>query len=183
MPLLVLAVSNSRRKLYTLVAFGGKYIFPDRHEDAKYTEICSKLMDDCMKSFLFKFLTIFGSFSIGMLKTYYASIVLGIKTTTTDAKFPFTGEKSSEEFLLNFILQNLIATFGFFGYFCMEGALRLIILVVNSAPQLIKYELRKLDDKIERNQIASLQIVTTFRNIVQQIMDADRYKSILNTFD
>lgn len=164
-----------------MIDFGGKYLFSNHHEDENYIKICSEQMNNSMRSFMLRFMIMLTTFTIGYTKMNYATIVMGIKTTMLEVKIPFTEEKSNEEFLANYVLQTIIASFGFFGYFGMEIAMELMVIAIAISPKLITFEFQKLIEVIENGQLTPSQVCFTFRNIVQQVMDIDKYKSVLNT--
>lgn len=53
-PFVVLETTSSRFILHRAVDFGGRYIYPDKHEDEKHIEICSNHMDDTVKNVLIR---------------------------------------------------------------------------------------------------------------------------------
>lgn len=132
-------------------------------------------MDKSMRSFISRFMIMFCTFAVGICRLIYTNVFLGIKTTTTEFKMPFTEEKSDIEFTLNFLIQTVLIAYGLFGYIGMESAMEVAVVCVNTASQAIKYEFQKLDANIALRRFNDVQERLTFRNIVQQIMDADRY--------
>lgn len=62
----------------------------------------------------------------------------------------------------------------------IEILMDFIVLTIILSTKLIKFEFRKLDDQIEKAQLTPLQVCCTFKNIVEQMMDIDRYKPALN---
>lgn len=183
LPFLYSGLSKDRYSWDSLIDFGKRYIISDHHEDENYSKICSKEMNKSIRSYMLRIVIMFTTFTIGYTKMNYATIALGIKTTSVEVKIPLTKEKSNYEFGMNYVLQTIIAAYGFFGYICMETAMELIMLAVASSPKLIKFEFQKMDTKIEKGLLNPLQVLFTFRNIVQQVMDVDRYECILITIN
>ncbi|XP_055296748.1 uncharacterized protein LOC129565663 [Sitodiplosis mosellana] len=49
-----MAVTKQRFDLKSWIQFGGRYIYPNQHDDEKYIEICSKQVDRSMRNFLIR---------------------------------------------------------------------------------------------------------------------------------
>lgn len=147
---------------------------PHQHEDENYIDICSNEMDNSIKKFISRFVIMFSIFAIAITKIYYVTIFMGIKTTTTEVKIPFIEEKSNDDFLANIILQTILSSYGLFGFIAMEVGMELNALVVAISSKLIKFEFNKLDEWIERAKLSPMQLCTSLRNIVQQVMDVDK---------
>lgn len=155
------------------VDFGGRYIYPDKHEDKKHLGICSEHMDDAIRAFLIRITIMCLSFCVaqyGILRAYYID---GTIATLTEVRIPFTAAKSKAELMGNFILEYVIALHGFPAYIFMDIILELIIGIAIIAPKLMANEFRKLDDAIENEKFTKLQVYLTFRNIVEIALDAE----------
>lgn len=85
----------------------------------------------------------------GVSRPAYVFIDQGIKTTTTEVKFPFIDEKSDTEFIVNLILQWTILIHGFFVYVGIEIMMLLIENVAIVVPKLTEHEFRQSIEKYE----------------------------------
>lgn len=169
-------MSKGRYGLASWIDFGGRYIYPDNHDDEKYAEIISKQMDESMRGFVTRISVMLLAFVIGMSRILYMNAFMGETTTFTQIKFPFIEAESYNEFFVNFSLQAVFLTYGLFGYFGMEVGMEMVTLVVKLAPKIVEHEFQKLNKGIEDGHFDGMQIHLTFRNIVVQIMDTDRYE-------
>lgn len=158
--------------------FGGKYIFPKKHKDKKYIEISSQIIDKSMRSFTIRMVVMLGAFIFGMIRLLYANIFLGIKTTVTELKIPFIEAHSDDEFAINFVLQSLMLLYALLGYIGMEVAMELTILPGYATPKLVEHEFKKFDKMVEKSCSDEMQVRLTFRNILLQMMDYDKYEWI-----
>ena len=129
-----------------------------------------------MKGFLARFIVMLGAFFAGMIRILYSNIFLGVKTTVFELKIPFIEAKSDAEFAINFVLQSLMLLYGLLGYIGMEVAMELTILPGHATPKLVEHEFKKLDKKIDESCFDEMQVRLTFRNILLQMMDYDKYE-------
>lgn len=137
-------------------------------------------MNATVKNFAFRMIiTSLGVFAMNA-ELWYAFFVKHIVATSLDVRVPFTQERSNAEFLGNIMIHVSYLIYGSLGFVGMEIGLELFVGVVSVTPQLIAYEFRKLADQIEANKFTNLQTRVTFRNIVMQIMDIDKYKHSSN---
>lgn len=167
--------SKGRYTAHSLVDFGGRYIYPDGHEDVEYNRICSNQIDATVKRFIVKMAMLFLSFGAGVTGPVYALLFYGINTTTIEVKFPYIEEKSDAEFIGNFLLQTMIASHGIIGYIGIEVAMGFFSDIVIILPKIAAHELNKLDISIENGHLNHAQVRLTVRNIVKQALDADEY--------
>lgn len=174
----IISHNFATQKVHAWMDYGGTYVFPHKHEDRKYIEISSKIIDRSMRSFMTRFLVMLGAFIIGMIRIFYANIFLKIKTTVIELKIPFIEANSDAEFAVNFVLQSLMLLYALLGYIGMEVAMELTILPGYATPKLVEHEFRKLDRKIEESCFDEMQVRLTFRNILLQMMDYDKYELI-----
>lgn len=174
--------SKGRYTAHSLVDFGGRYIYPDGHDDSQYTQLCSKQIDATVKSFFVKMTMIFLSFGAGVTGPAYALLFYNIKTTTIEVKLPFVDEKSDAEYLGNMLLQGMIAGHGIIGYIGIEVAMVLFSDVVTISSKIVEHELWTLSEDIEKEKL-NKQLSLRFRNIVRQALDADECVSILKSID
>lgn len=167
-------LSKDRGNFHNLLDFSGRYIYRNDRESTAYNRICSKEADAIIRNYLagLVFLSMGGA-SAEILPAY-VFIDQGIKTTTTEVKFPFIDEKSDTEFILNLILQLTILIHGFFVYVGIEIMMMLIENVAIVIPKLTDHEFRQSIEKYEQNEISKHQLRLEFRNIVVQCLDYDR---------
>lgn len=131
-------VTEKRLKYSALIDFGGHYIYRNDNERTEYNYICSKHMDSTMKSFLVKMGTIFLSFCAVVSGPIHAYFCFGEKTTTFDFRVPFTDEKSISEFVVNMIIQFVIAINGIIIYVGLEVFMSLFGNFVTVSPLITK---------------------------------------------
>lgn len=175
MPFYFKALSKQRHDLHRGCLFSGQHILPNDFEDIEYTKLCSKFMDESLKNFIIRLIiTTFGVFAMN-IGLWYAFFVKHIVATSLDVRVPFTEERSYGEFYVNISIHLSYLVCGSLGFVGMEIALELFMGVVSISPKLMEFKFRKLADKIEEKTFTELQTRVTFRNIVQQIMDIDRY--------
>lgn len=165
-----------------MLDFGRTHLFPNYHEDERYYEICSVQIDICIKEFIQRFGIMMGTFVIGISRMNYATIFMGIKATCAEMKIFYIEEKSNSEFLVNYVIQTIIMTWGLFGYLVMEFVMQLGYLAIAISPKLITFEFQKLDDLFEKSKLTPSQVSIILRNITLQVMDIDRYTVGSNLF-
>lgn len=159
----------------SLINFGGRYIHPNINEDNEYTEVCSKHINGTVRSFFIKMSLMLLSLQGSMIGPCYAYIMYGTKTTMTNVKIPCIAENSNMEFAVNLMLASTISIHGFIGYIGLEVAMAIFSDVVTIVPKLITLEFERMDSKIEKNGIFSLEFHYIFRNIIKQALDSDEY--------
>lgn len=166
-------LTNSRYAVYELVKYCGRYVYADSHESTEYNRICSKNIDESVRSFFTKMSILLLSYSTILIGPTYVYVKYGIKTTTTNLKFPFIAEDSSLEFILNVIAQAYVCAFGILGYIGLEVVMGLIHDFAHIAPKLLEYELKKFDDMVAKNCLPKSKMDLTFMNIIKQALFAD----------
>lgn len=174
-PLVFNVLSKTRYLVHSLVDYGGKYIYPDNHENTEYNRICSENIDATIRKFFTKITIIFLSFCATMIGPAHAYIYHGVKSTITELKFPFIEEKSNDEFIGNVAVQIGIGGIGLLAYTGIEIAVGLLDDVASISPKLVKNELKKFDALVKSKRLNELQIQYIFRNIVKQTLNSDEY--------
>lgn len=106
----------------------------------------------------------------------YGLIVKGIKTTTTELKFPFIAAKSIAEYISNVIVQCMIGIIGVTVFVGIEIAMNLIDDCATISPKLVKYELQKLSTMIENNSLTEKQLKNIFKGILKLTLRSDEYE-------
>lgn len=162
-----------------LVDFGGRYIHPNEDKDSEYTEICSKHIDETVRSFFIKMALMLLALHGSMVGPIYAYIVHGTKTTMTNVLIPYVEHETNEEFAYNVILASIIGIHGFIGYIGLEVAMALFSDVVTIVPKLIELNFQRLDDQIEKQTLSSWSLRHTINNIIKQALDSDEYDFLL----
>lgn len=128
-----------------------------------------------MKNFLIRMIIIIVSAVLTNIGSMYAFLVDGIRTTIVEVRIPRTEEQSFEEYFGNILVHLCMTVYGLCGCVTLEIAMELLIGVISIAPKLVMLEFCKLDKKIEKYPFIEMQIRLMFSNIVQQIMDVDKY--------
>lgn len=98
--------------------YSGRYIYSDKNEDKKYTEICSKHLDSMVKNYLTRIGIMALCLCAVEMSQIYKYITDGTKITITMLRIPYTEEAGMAEFICNYVLQCIIAFHGFPGYVC-----------------------------------------------------------------
>lgn len=131
-------------------------------------------MDITIRNYIYKMGTIFASFSFALIGPTHAYFVLGIKTTTTEARLPFCEPNSNAEFMGNIFLQVTLAIHGILLYFGLEVFLTLFENVVTIAPKLIKSELDETIEWYTSKSISETECHWRIGQIVKQSKDINK---------
>lgn len=166
-------MTKGRFKLQALIDFGGRYIYPDNHDDTEYVRICSKHMDDTMRSYVQKMLIIFLAIEFCLSGPSNSYFVDGIKTTALEARVPFTEKGSDEEWLINLIVMTVIGGSELPQYIGIEIVMSLFGNIVTLTPKLVKHELRQFSYEYKMKSISKLELLLRFNNVAQQSLDID----------
>lgn len=172
---MITALSEHRFAVHRGSIFTAQHILHDKHDDIKYTEMCSKFMDFSVKNSIIRM--IITSICVVAMTSgpSYALFIQHVKATGLDVRVPFTDERSSEEFIISISVQLCLGVYGIVGLLGMEIMMEIFVGFVMIAPKLIEYEIEKMNKKIAEKHFKKLHVRLIFRNIVQQIMDADEY--------
>lgn len=175
-PLGYASVTKTAAMFHSLVDFGGRYIYPNENKDNDYTEICSKHIDDTIRSFFIKIGLMLLALHGSMVGPIYGYVVHGTKTTMTNVLIPFVERDSTAEFTYNIILASLIGIHGFCGYIGLEVAMALFTDVVTIVPKLIKDQFKRLESHMaEKQKRSNWHLQHTINNIIKQALDSDEY--------
>lgn len=161
--------------MQSMIDFGGRHIYHDRHENTERNRICSHQMDLSMRSFIFKMGTIFFSFLVAVISPAHAYFILGHKTTTTEMHMPFCTPKSDTEFKLNVLLQFIIAGHGIWMYIIMEVIFTVLENFVGIAPKLVTCELAEAIQLHADGALSEAEFDWRVNKAVVQTQDTDRY--------
>lgn len=167
--------TKNRYLLHSVVAFGGRYVYRDQHEDNEYQRICSEGMDQSMKHFLTKMFMMTIGFSMAILGPTIAFVRQGIKATTVELAYPFVEEDSWTEFVLNIFYQNYYAILGSLNYLGIEVVMAIFSNIVLITPHLIGHKLSQLIRNHATNHVSPTQLQYEFMDFVQQCVDALKY--------
>lgn len=154
-----------------MIAFGGRNIYQNSNERSDYNRICSKQMDMTARKFIINYSIILLASILAILGPVLAYVNHGIKTTTTNLRFPFTDENSNAEFIANIAFQFLIFFHGFSLYVGLEVTMLIFENTSNVTTKLIENDLKRFD---LMNEISEPQERAIFKNIVKQAIDTDR---------
>lgn len=159
----------------SLVNFGGRYIHPNQNDDEEYTKICSKHIDETVRSFFIKMGLMLLALHGSMVGPIYAYAMYGTKTTMTNVLIPYVERESNAEFAYNLALASIIGIHGFIGYIGLEVAMALFSDVVTIAPKVIALDFQRLDDQTEKQKLSNWHLRQTINNIIKQALDSDEY--------
>lgn len=169
------SVTSTAVMFHSLVDFGGRYIHPNKNKDKEYTEICSKHIDQTVRSFFIKMGLMLLALHGSMIGPIYAYAVHGTKTTMTNVLIPFVERESNTEFAYNVALASIIGIHGFAGYIGLEVAMALFSDVVTIAPKVIELDFQRLDGQMEKQKLSNWHLRHTINNIIKQALDSDEY--------
>lgn len=172
-PLLFLVTFKSRYTIHALIDYFGRYVYPDYHDDTEYNRICSESIDATIRGFFIKMGMMFLSYFIAMIGPMRAYFFYGIRTTTTELKFPFVTEKSDGEFVGNVLIQACLGGVGMLAYTSLEVVMAFIDNFANVYPKLIENELRELGDKVKKEKPTESQIGPSFGRIMKHAVNGD----------
>lgn len=173
--LVIRQVTNGRYKMHSLVEFGGRYIYSNDHEDPEYNKLCSDHIDSTIRTYFTKILTMFASFIYALIFILYLYFRHGIRSTTTELKFPFIAEDSDAEFIANLIYQYVIAVIGFLGFIGLEAMMSLFNDTASISPKLAEYEFGRLDKMVENGRLSEPRIQFALIRIIKRALDTDKY--------
>lgn len=165
-------VYEKRHKLHSLVRFGGRYIYFDKHDDLEYQRICSKHMDSSMRDFIIKMTMMIIGYYAAVSGPFYAYFVYDIQASTTD--LVFTEEGSNVQFAINNVLQFLYAVHGGLIYIGIEVMVEIFKNVITISPKLVAHKLKKLTTDYEERRISEFQLRVAFKDIEKQSIDTDK---------
>lgn len=169
------SVTSTAAMFRSLVDFGGRYIHPNENRDKDYTEICSKHIDETVRSFFIKMGLMLLALHGSMVGPIYAYAMHGTKTTMTNVLIPFVERESNTEFVYNVTLASIIGIHGFVGYIGLEVAMALFSDVVTIVPKAIALDFQRLDSQMEKQKLSNWPLRHTINNIIKQALDSDEY--------
>lgn len=174
------ATSKGCALFNSLVDFGGRGIHPDKKDNNEYTKICSKQIDETVRTLIIKMIMMtlaMLSFNVGPIYSYF---MYGTKTTMTNIKVPYTERYSNPEFIANVLLSAVIGIHGFIGYIGLEVSMALFSDVVTITPKLIVHVLNGLIERNEEKSISQKELSYSFKNVIKQSLDADEYLNCIS---
>lgn len=179
MPVLYISLTKDRFIQSKFLALPGRTVYPnivDKDVDKHYIEICSKQIDESIKSFIHKMImTIAFTVGAAALPTYQA-FKQHTKVETIGLKVPFTEENSDGEFFFNLFVAGNVLGHGFFGYLANEIGLSIADDYVAISPQILEYNFHKFFIEYKkRKRFTDAKLFDALRNIVHDIRVFDKY--------
>lgn len=178
-PLCYSMMTKGRLMMTSLVDFAGHYIYRDNNEDREYTEICSRHMDESMKRFLIKMAMMTFGYTIAITATLISIAILGVKSTTTEDKFPFIEAKSNTEFIANLWFQTVVGAHAGVGYVGIEMIMEIFTNVVTITPKLARFKLEKLIEEYEMGRITEDEVCAGIQPIEHFSVESEEYVLIM----
>lgn len=167
---------SKKRYIYrSLIDFAGRQYHQKVQDDKEYNEVSSKEIHASIIGLLTKlfFLIVGGCSSCAM--PVYVYIFKGINTSTICVRVPFTEEDSSDEYMVNMILQTSVLIVGFFHYLGMETSMNILQNFIRVSPEVVKIDLRRLEEKRSKGEFNEFQMRLQFQNIIKKAIDTDEY--------
>ena len=171
-PVAYISLTRDRFIQYNFLALPGRTVYPnivDKNIDKEYIEICSKQIDESIKSFIQKMgMTITFAVGAGAWPVYKA-IMEHIEIETVALKVPFAEDNSNGEFLVNMYVLSNILGHGFFGYIANEIGLSMADDYIAISPTILEYNLRKFLIEYKKKRLTHVELFEELRKIVQKI--------------
>lgn len=164
--------------MHALNDTGAKHVYPDTNDDTEFNRLCSKQIDETVRSFFYKMGMITVSFMICVSGPAYAYFFKGMRTTTTDVKLPYTEPGSNVDFFANIVLQCTIASHGGLAYFGVEVLVSLVVDIVTFTPKIVEFKLADMSKRIKDKSLTHPQIRLIVADIAAQTIDSERYDFI-----
>lgn len=164
-----LALENRMGWVY-LIEMSGRHIYRNDGRQTEYNRICSKCMDDTVRSYVITIVVLNLSFIyalIGPVQTYLRD---GTIVTLFEVRVPFLYEYPQEEFIFNIIWQSTISVIGLIGLFGVEGMITLVNNTISVSSKLVVFELERLSDRMEVGEISERKSGQTMSNIIKKII-------------
>lgn len=164
------AINESRFVWHKLAAISGKYIYRDDHQPTAYNSICSKTIDQSLKTFVIKTSVIILSFVGAVLGPFLRFISDGFLYTLYELRIPYYNQYPYTEFVINVIWQIIISVIGTVGLFILEGGFTLIndTITVSSKISLLEFTQLSnlLENKQQKDRNVRRQLVKNYMNIL-----------------
>lgn len=181
MPIVYIVLTKNRFILHDFLAFPGRYIYPDSvdDEDEEYYDICSKQIDQSIRSFFYKMTIILISIFFAAFWPSFQTFSHQDKITTFKLKFPHINENSYSEFVANILFECNVCVYGFLGYVSIEVGMDIVTDFILISRKLLRYRLRKLLNRYKEKPCTDFETISTLRNIVEHLREFDKYDHIL----
>lgn len=177
-PIVIIWNSKKRYDLNELMGFEGNFVYPEDVENVELYRIYLEQIDSTIKFFFTKIHMMLLAFIVAEIGPEYGLIVEGIKTTTTELKFPFIAEQSTTEYIMNVIVQCIIGAIGVTTFVGTEIVMNLIDDCATVSPKLVKFKLQELSKQIENECLTEKQLKITFRDILKLTLRSDEYEPL-----
>lgn len=122
------------------------------------------------------------TYLIALVGPVHAYIFNDIRSTTIEARIPYTEPKSDAEFFVYLQIQSISGLHGTFAYIGVECLLSILENVVTIMPLLIIWDLVQTIQQYEDESITEQQLNLKMLNIVTMSRDADEFRPYFSTF-
>lgn len=144
----------------------------DDNKSTEYNRICKNNIRKLAQHFvIIVFLVIFGHLLI-VFGPIYAYIFENIRSTPMATHLPFLKKDSDIEFMMNLLVQSVIAMFALFGNISIELLTLLISNAITIIPNMIHLN---LNDLVKEITSSNLKTMSRWHNVLIQVQDFDRY--------
>lgn len=167
------SIGPHRFKFHTLGGFCGFYFYRTETQSVRYKMLRVKYIDKFQLNLFIVLPIVFIGHVILFTAPIYAIFCQHVRTTPLAFHLPFFEKNSDTEFIVNIILQMIMAFYAMVGALAVEMASCMINHAVTITPELIQYHLDGFFDEFQDNGI-NLKSISLFRNCIIQIQDFNR---------
>lgn len=173
-PIYYRAIGKERFRLWSLLTFAGRFIYQPYLDSTDFGQLCESGVKKLGISFLILTLIICFSMSVVTMGPVLVLIKTGVWITPLGVQFPYADE-STVAFILDLIVQLIVGLIGVPITVAIEMASVIINNAVEMSSDVIEMNVDKLTSMLHQKDTDSLKLIQTFRNIIIQIQDYDRF--------
>lgn len=167
-------IGPHRYKLRRLTSFCGTYFYNGDTESTQYKALRIKHIEKMLRSMLTNLPLMFAAHAIVAVAPAYEFIYQHIRATPLAIHLPLLEKDSDLEFILNMILQLIMATFATIGSLAIETITCMINHTITVVPDLIALNLHEFQNEWNANGMC-IESLTRLRNTFVQMQDYDRF--------
>lgn len=132
-----------------IMNLSGQYIYRDDAEPTIYNRICSKTIDESIKTVI-TIISLEGlSFVLANIGEFY-SMLQGRKITLLSVRIPYLHQNPDTEFLINFCWELIGSIDGFVSFIAIEIAFMLVNDTITVSSRLCVADLNDISDQLEQ---------------------------------
>lgn len=148
-------INNLRYTWTKLMNVSGKLIYRDDPEPTIYNRICSKCIDESIKTVIIILACEGLSFVIANVSESY-SMIQGKKITLLNVRIPYVNKNPDIEFMINFCWETIGSIDGFCSFVAIEIGFMLVNDTIIVSSRLCEADLAEISEQLEkRNWMAA----------------------------